>query len=449
MILGALTYVACFDFAYRVYLAPVYEYIGAAYNPPPLNYLLLAWILSVLPSVWMPIALTRASQLAYWVLYLMVIVPSIFVPLYVRLNEPSEVAMLMLALFAGFAIVGTSYWLPLLPFRQISISRRAFWNLVFGVAAALALAIILIFRGNLRLVSFGNEDVLRWGANQIGGGAYSLAAYCSMLLSGAICPLLLGWGVFYRRIWLFILGAAGQVLVYAAYGLKGAVLCTLFIPTMYLVIKGKASNFSIKWVWSVALMVGGLSLGSLIAGEESGTLFHSIIGLVLMRTFVVPGLNTAQYFDFFQHNPHTWFSHIRGLSLFVHYPYTQPIGMEVGYTYYGTFYIDASSHFWASDGLAGMGLPGVLLISAVCAIVFWVVDSAVRHHDTRLVALLISYEAITLANSGLFTTILSGGLALITLFIYIAPPERNKPMPSAARQSLWRLLLYARVKGLG
>ncbi len=80
-------YVALFQWMYEYYLYPSWDYFGFHFEPPPWPYLVLAWALSVTPTLWMPVKLTRPSQLAYWVLYITVFIPSMFVPLYARHPE--------------------------------------------------------------------------------------------------------------------------------------------------------------------------------------------------------------------------------------------------------------------------------------------------------------------------------------------------------------------------
>jgi hypothetical protein len=76
---------------------------------------------------------------------------------------------------------------------------------------------------------------------------------------------------------------------------------------------------------------------------------------------------------------------------------------------------------WATDGLGALGLPGILVISAVCALVFWAMDSAARGHDIRFAALATTYAAYNLANISIFTSLYSGGLAILILTLFFMP----------------------------
>jgi hypothetical protein len=61
----------------------------------------------------------------------------------------------------------------------------------------------------------------------------------------------------------------------------------------------------------------------------------------------------------------------------------------------------------------------------VCGLLFWAIDSAAKRHDPRLAALILTYAAYNLANISLFTSLLSGGLALLIAFLYLLKPKQE------------------------
>jgi hypothetical protein len=419
--LGMVAYVAVFQWSYINYLYPFFEYFGYDYNQPQTSHLILGWVLSLLPCLWMPLTLTRPSQLAYWVLYLTVIVPSMFVPLYAGLDQPAEIVVLMLTLFAGFSITGMCYLLPLLSINPPRISRRLFWNGVGCFAVALAVWIVVAFREHLRIVSFLDVYDLRGFAEDLIAG--SRVNYALMWLSGAINPFLMGWGLYHRRTKFFVAGALGQLLVFAGLGTKGSILSILFIAGFYLLSKRGGIPFALKLTWGCVALLGGLCISFLLAGKDPGPLHSMVLFVVFMRTFGMNGLMTAQYYHFFERNPLTYFSHINLVNMFVKYPYANPIGVEVGSYYTGDAGLDSTAHFWATDGLASLGLGGVLLISVFCGFVLWIIDSAAQRHDSRLSALVLCYAAFNLSNISIFTSLFSGGLGLLILLLYVMPHE--------------------------
>jgi len=408
---------------YIHWLYPVFGYYGFDFNPPAPGYLALAWILSVLPSSWMPLVLTRPSQLIYWVLYTTAFIPSMFVPLYAGMNKSSEIAVLMLTLFLGFLLAGLSYLFPVLKLQSRQLRGSHFWFGFAVLAGGLAVWVMAAFRGRLHVLSFMDIYDLRFAANDVMAG--TRLNYALMWLSGAIDPFLMGWGLHRKKPFLFLAGALGQLLVYASLGTKGSFVSILFILAIYLFLRGDRLPFALKLTWGLVALFVVLSMSTVVTESEEGSLLWILLFMIFMRTFAINGLMTAWYYDFFQRNPQTHYSHVNGVNWFLHYPYVNPLGFEVGSFYSGDLSADANGHFWATDGLAAFGLPGILLISVFCALVFWVLDSVAEKHNPRLAALLVSYAAYNLANIGIFTSLLSGGLALLMVFLYLMPHENS------------------------
>ena len=423
LISAVFGYVALYQWMYENYLYPNWDYAGFHYYPPPEVYLLLSWTLSVTPSFWMPVELTRPSQLTYWVLYITVFIPSMFIPLYAGLDAPGEISLLMVTLYLGFAIMGVCYRLPLLRLRPARISRRAFWKGFGLIAGVLAIWMMVVFRDHMQFLSFNNIYDLRDIQNDVSEG--KLVNYAFMLLTGAFNPFLMGWGLFHRRKGLFLAGVLGQLLIYGVGGTKGSILSIVFVSGFYFLFKLGRHPFAPKFVFGTLALVGGLCGSYVLAGYGPEPLHWHWVALfvVLQRTFGANGLMTAWYYNFFQSNPHTFYSHVRGVNWFVHFPYERTAALEIGSVYMGGNDADPTAHFWAIDGIGALGLPGVLLISAFCAVVFWALDSAAQKHDPRLAALVTCYAAYNIANISIFTSLYSGGLAILIFALYLMPAE--------------------------
>jgi hypothetical protein len=113
-------------------------------------------------------------------------------------------------------------------------------------------------------------------------------------------------------------------------------------------------------------------------------------------------------------------SHVNGVNLFVHYPYDEAYSMIIGEYFYGSI-LNLNAGLWAGDGLAGFGPKGIVIMSFVCAIVFYILDCLSRSFDARFVAVSITFATITFANASLSTTLLSGGLGFLMLVLFVLP----------------------------
>jgi hypothetical protein len=442
LISGIAAYIACFQWMYINYLDPTWAYFGFDYYPPSTKYLVLAWILSLVPSLWMPIQLTRPSQLAYWVLYITTIIPSMFVPLYVGINPPTEISLLMIVFFIGFALTGLSYLFPLLPLRAAKMSPKVFW-IGFGcVAIGLVIWVLAVFHKHLHIVSFADVYDQRNAATDLQEG--SMVSFALMGLTGAINPLLMGCGLYYRRRWLLLIGVFGQLLVYSAIGTKGSILSIVFIPCVYALMRVGRSPFGLKITFACLALLTGSCLAFVLSGYDPSPLLFVALSVVLMRVLPMGGLVVAWYYNFFQQNPLTYYSHVTGVNWFIHYPYANYSGLEVGSFYHAGSDLDATAPFWAMDGLEAIGLPGVLLISVFCALVFWALDSASQRHDPRLAALITTYAAYNFANISIFTSLFSGGLILVICCLYLLPPRRGMEFLPSRRKKKAGVLAAAR-----
>ncbi len=144
------------------------------------------------------------------------------------------------------------------------------------------------------------------------------------------------------------------------------------------------------------------------------------VSIFHMRTLAVPALLESQYLAFFADNPLTLGSHVSGLKAIIPYVYDYDIPRTVGYYYYGDL-VTSNVNFWAQDGIAGFGLPGLVGMSLLAAAVFWVLDSVAYRLPPPLVLTALSCVLLSFANTSLFTTLLTGGLGLLVLAFWCFP----------------------------
>lgn len=408
-----------FHWVYVTWLHPTFGYMGFAYEPPEVLDLALMYGLCVAPSFWMSMRLTRPSQLIVWVLYLAVFIPSTMVPLFAGMQDLAQTRTLMLVLFAGFAIVSWADRLPLLRLRRLKLSPVVFWSAYWILVAVLLAWVVEVFRGRMQFVGMGDVyERLRFESRDVAQGTG--VNYAVMWLSGALMPFLLSWSLWRRRLAPFCFGIAVLVLLYTTAGLKSILTSAAFTPLLYVLMAGQRVAFGLKLVWLTVVLFAVLNTANLLVDDlSSGHLLFSAI--VFARTFGGPGLLTAMYHDFFDSHPLTYYSHVNGINKLIPYPYESGLGMEVGYFYSRNLELNANAHLWCTDGLAALGLPGILLISVGCLLLFWILDSVSANHPPAFAAAAVAYSALNLSNASIFTTLLSGGLIFTILILYLMP----------------------------
>jgi len=87
--------------------------------------------------------------------------------------------------------------------------------------------------------------------------------------------------------------------------------------------------------------------------------------------------------------------------------------------------MESNANLWA-DAYANFGYVGIIVFSLLLAVVLWLYDSVAFGRDKRLAALAIGLPAFALANTGLLTALLTNGIGLVMLLVYLMPPTMHK-----------------------
>jgi hypothetical protein len=429
LLLAIAVFVELFQWIYRSWIHPTYPQLGFDVRTLSVPAFCLVFILSTIPGLWMPRVLEGPSDFLYWSTYLTVFIPSMFVPFCVKLRPPAELWQLVAAFFGGLALlrcyrIGPAWELP-----RLRLSPRTFW-LGFGVAGgALFAAVLRIYWGHFQLVPFGS---VYEGLRESGGARLqeTYVGYAVGLLANAINPFLMTQSLFRGGWALFALGAAGQLLLYSTAGARSILLSVAVIPAVYWIVR-RPAGFGLRMVLSLSVACLALVIAVGLPVESARKSFRVPTSLLLMRSLGIPGLLTAQYQAFFAVHPVTHLSHAHGVSWFVKYPYARPLGVEVNQWTTGNPGGNANASFWSTDGIAGFGIPGLLVAGLLAGLVFWCLDRSTPRGGGPFAAVLCSGAAISLGNTSLFTTLLTGGLASIMLILWLVPRELVcEPAPS-------------------
>lgn len=414
---GIAVYAALFCWLYIHWLAPTFSYMGMTYQPPPVLLLCLAWLLVLLPALCIPVRLSRASHVPIWLIYLLVYIPSLFCPLFMARQSRGEILALMGWLAAGMAVLLANDFIPRIRITQNLISPAFFWTLIVLVTVVLDVWIIAIFHSGMHLVGFSDVYELRSSTDELSKGTG--IGYAVMLLSSVINPMYIAYGLTSRRKALIVVGFLNQLLLYTAGGSKAVILSIFMLVGLYFIIGRSGQSFGLRMVAAVNSIL--VLLCFLVEKKDLSTVLKLAVSVLFMRTFANGGYMTGAYASFFHSHPLTYLSSVHGIDQVIHYPYARTVALELGWYEMGVPDLDLNAHFWATDGIAAFGPPGILLISFLCALVFWVLDSSSAKHSTVFVSLMLAFVTVNLTNVSLFTTLVSGGLGILILLLVFMP----------------------------
>jgi hypothetical protein len=385
-------------------------------------------LISLVPVAWMPLRSERPSLVVYYLLYLLVVIPTCLVPGYTGDLGAAALIKLQVSILAVFGLLGLFYRLPLLDLPKIKVSRFFYYALIFGLSA-LCYATITYFAGlPTSFPSIFNVYGVREEFKAITGPF--VLDYAMDWQANVINTYLMAGGLVYRKPWLFIIGLLGQAFIYGESANKGVFFSGLFCIALYYILKA-FKRMSLGVLCGITIFV------ALCIVADLATQTITMSSLFVRREMFIPGLLTSQYFDFFSHNPQVMLGH-SVLKGFVNYPYAVEPAYLIGEFYFGHANMSANANLWA-DGYANFGYLGFLLVSLILGGWLWLVDSSAQGHSRKLAVLMVGIPSLVLANTALLTAFANHGLLLTLLLVYLLPEEEPAKLPVRGKAGYPRL----------
>lgn len=415
----ALSYLGVMTWTYAEMISPVWAYAGFTYKWPGQTLFGLAAVAALIPSLMLPTTVMRVRDFAIWVVYFALYVPAIVLPPVMGNMSANDSVALTLAMFLSFLIV-------CIPFAKAKpgkvvplfrLSEAQFWSGFAVLYAILNVWVFAAFGSHLRLVSFQDIYAQRDVAGSIQRS--SLVGYAIGILFGAFNPFVMAMGLTERRYKLFALGAMGQVFLFATAAMKSVVLSDFVIPVIFLLVFRKRPYRVSRIGLAVAASAIGLTLvGALFIQSDKG-IFSIIFALVYIRTFCMVGVLMGTYVEFFLAHPLTYFSHIGVMQNFVRYPYTDALGNVIGnFMIPGSEVMDANASYLATDGMAALGIPGIVLSGLLFRGFIWLFDACATERTVPLACCALIPVLMSATNASMFTTLVTNGGAALAVILY-------------------------------
>jgi len=417
IVFGALAYIAVFQWVYATILTQHYAYEGFKYRQDP-TVIAATWLLAVVPSFWMPVSLRRPSQLAYWFFYLVVVVPVAVVTVHSYPGDAHSGIVTAVWIVGAFAVLGLIYAVPLASMRHDRFRPQTLWIAVLAISALSYALILSTFGLRLHLASLSDIYQVRAEYGKILGNTNVYISYVVDWQALVLNPLLILVGLMSRRKLLVLSGAIGQLMIYSFTGFRTVLFSTSVLLLLLLLCRSQA-RFGIRMLLALTGAIAFAAAYFLWSGSLS------LFSLVVERLVGLPGLLTGFYFSFFAHHPKMMLSHSVLGGIF-HNPYGSAPPLIIGKVYFPSWETYANANFWA-DAFANFGIWAVFAFTAILGAVFWFYDSLARDTDLRLAALMLVMPAISLANTGLLTCLMTHGLGFACLVMYCLPKQIHVP----------------------
>lgn len=408
--------------AYVHYLNPRWEYMGFSYRPPGIAeatalVILIGAVAAVLPS-----RLQRPSALVLMLLFVVVFVPGMMVTFCLETDRiarygPFAAAMTLVFVVASLVSDNGGHPRP----RQIFVPGRGFGLALVAIAFPMAAALLIQYRDVMSFVAL--DDVYEQRA--AGASTGPVMSYMQTYFSNVISPALIALGLVKRQPLTLAAGIGGCLLMYAINAQKTLLLLPFAMVALNLLV---TSRFGAVRAVGTPVLVFALLTAYAVQAWEDDILAGALALFFVHRTIAVPGLTLTQYFDQFNAEGFTFWSHVKGVDLLVPAPAayaSDPLWPGLGYMLgdrlFGRPDFNMNANLFSGDGIAAAGAAGVIVIGLFLIVFLWLLDRAAVAWERRFALLVVLPVALALTNGHFFTTLLSFG-GLFWLITFAAVP---------------------------
>lgn len=410
LICGVLLYYLFLNIAYTKIIVPTYYYMGYVNISPSIFTLFVASIFAIAPCFWLPVKLTRPSNVVVWVLYLFVAIPTSFVPLYTLYNEPPKLIGLEVFIMLNVVLLSIMGKIRLIKLPRLTLSKNKFWLMIVGLSCVFYAYVFYRFGFSLNIVGLDDAYDLRF---EYRDESDALSRYFINWQSKVLNPFIIAVGLVKKNPFLVLSGLLGQFVLFSISGHKAYLFSSMLVLGLWVALKNSGERFGVRVLYGLT----GVVIISFIIDSLLNSSF--LTSMFVRRMIVTPALLTGYYYDFFSTNSVAIWGH-SFLSWIIDYEYSMAPPFLIGSVFMGNASIAANANLWA-DGFANLGYLGMFINTFVLGLLLLLFDSFSLKRNKTLMGMLLGVSAWSLSDTALFTSILTHGIFLVILIAYVMP----------------------------
>lgn len=426
--LTCLFYAFSINLCHKTYLFERQEFWGFTYfGLSDLSYYIIFFSI-LITSFNIPLKLSSPSKFITFILYIVVYIPTIVLTLALKENSLGEYSWGLFCLSTGFIILSL---LPKLNFdRKIHLKyfipdrRSEYFFLALWVFCFTML--LYLFKDIINFV--GLEDI--YGQRAAGRSRNLFEGYMQTYLPNVICAALMTFGLIFKKWSYIIMAIAGYLLMFGITAQRTVFMMPLVLFALFKYLKDGTYN-----EYSMIRMVLFISTVFIIVAFLPNGVTREFLGFYFVtRIFATPGIMYSMYHDTFSQISYTYWSHVKGINLFVSKPVEfnsdadwPQLGWIVARYKLGII-SNSNANLFAADGVAAASGIGVIIICIILALYLLVFDKVTKNIDPRFKVMVAFPIGLALTNGSLATILLSfGGVFWIAFFLFVGKREIDSP----------------------
>lgn len=391
------------DLCYYLVVSPLWRYSGFDFCPDWFK-ALESYVLLIVVFLFLPKRAARLTDFLIWMLVLVAYVP-----------------MLTLFALAGadrvFTYGAAGFWVIALCLTRVpAVSLPVLKDsgallLVIGFCLTVSVLFVIYFKFgfSIDLDLAGVYDIRR----RYSDSAIPLRGYVFNWVAFSIVPAGFAWFVSRKNWGIASVLVVVQLLLFSATGHKAYLFALPFVIALMWLVRRRRPLILMATGLSAVAMVGAISYWAFDNFWLSYLFTH--------RTLFLPAQLSYQYYDFFSENGPIFLSD-SVLRFFVDYPYELDPAHLIGQVYYGRASMGANNGVVA-DAFMNFGFAGLLIWPVILAALVKLLDSCSRKVSLTVGVGAIAMSVFTLSNTPLLNNLLTGGVLVSALVLYLMPKE--------------------------
>lgn len=418
LIIFAALYKFSLDINYIFAVSSIYYYEGMMLQPSAFKYLLSTVLYFGLFSV-MP---KKENVFTTWFLNLqfaVIIAPMLC--MYALSSRNNTAYILAVCACVLLQILILSKRKPETELVKISIRRGKSYTIVFlSLFIAFCLIVSILYNGFAGLKAFDFNYIYEMRRN----AEYPfLFGYFLSWITMAIIPFFIVFSLFKRQYFYCTLLCLVQLMFYMIMGNKAIFLILIVIIGVYIVAR---LNIIIKGLYLALSSV--CSIITIMVSLEKSPFVLLINSFWGERFLFGPAMNKFLYYELFSQYPYIHFADgLIGRLFSLPYIYTNTSGFINYAFYHGGSFASNSVTGYLGESFAQLGFVGVVLMSILLAYIIKFIDNSTAGLNFASLAAIFSVPVVILNDAPLFTTLLTGGMFILILLVFIFnEPYDNK-----------------------
>lgn len=395
-----------FFYVYKNCISPAY--LTENFNFRELTYQThaLAIVFFLLPLLWLPIQPERPSDIALWLLYMFSYAPTAFVCFHI-LQEPFPNAIyLLMAMLIALIITDLTRRHPVkLSFHLNSPVALPLDKIIFLFSILVCIYILYLAKFTFSL-NFENIYIRRLAFTE-----------SSTLLSGYILAFGRSVVVIFFIYMAFVKKSKTALIalvilslgIFSYDGTKNSLFVPVFLCLICFLTIYKKSNIALNIILLCVILISIIEYAGLDSQITSA--------LFTRRIFAVPGFLNSAFWEYYSGHEKVLMTDSIG-KFFVTLSNVTPSTYIIGYEYLNDPDANANTGIWMG-GYAHFGFVGIILMSMIAGFILGLVDNLTKTKFPLLGFLACAYIGILWSEQMLHTSMLTGGVFYILIFLLI------------------------------